>query len=224
MSKNTLSEQLFEKFCNNNNIGWSHITPDGEVSRKHPDYRIECSGNVVIVEVKEIGESPADRDRHLRLELTGSTGTFDPQLDVRVRKKIDRAMPQLRRLAKGRYTAVIVLYDNESIIPLEGLFILLAMYGQEIVDIGLIGNASNPSIFTRHRFGPGQKVSAKHNTTLSAVALLTNQPYQSLLLDFYHNKFAKKPFNPDWLRIAAVKHYRLGDRPGEGGLIGWEQI
>jgi len=224
MNKKTLSEQLFEQFCNSNLIKWSNIPPDDQVSRKHPDYKIECNGNIVIVEVKEIGESPADRDRHLRLELTGSTGTFDPQLDERVRKKIDRAMPQLRCLAKGRYPAVIVLFDNESIIPLEGFEILSAMYGQEIVDIGLIGNASNPVVFICHRFGAGQKVSAKHNTTLSSIALLTKQPDHSLHLNFYHNKYAAKPINPDWLSIAAVKHYKRGEHPGEGGLVGWEQI
>lgn len=224
MNNKTLSEQLFERFCNDNRIKWSTIIPDGHISRKHPDYKIECTGNAVIVEVKEIGESPNDRARHQRLMLTGSTGVFNPQLDERVRKKIDRAIPQLRCLAKDKHPAVIVLFDNESIIPLEGLEIRLAMYGQDIVDVGLIGNTSSPAVFAHHHFGAGQKVSAKYNTTLSAVALLTKQSDQSLHLDFYHNKFAAIPLNPDWLRNTAVRHFQLGDRPGEGGLREWEQV
>lgn len=224
MNNQTLSEQLFERFCGENHINWSLIVPDGQIARKYPDYKIECAGNIVFVEIKEIGESPDDRARRERLILTGSTGAFNPQLDERVRKKIDRAMPQLRRLAKDKHPAVVVLYDNKSIIPLDGLEIRLAMYGQDIVDIGYIDNTPYPTIFARHRFGAGQKVSVKHNTTLSAVALLTRQPDQSLHLDFYHNKFAVLPFNPDWLRNAAVRHFQLGDRPGEGGLREWERV
>ena len=224
MSKKTLSEQLFEKFCDINGIDWSPIATVGQVSCKHPDYYIKCNENTVFVEIKEIGESPADRARYQRLKQTGSTGVYDPRLDERVRKKIDRAMPQLRYLAKGKYPAIVVLYDNISIIQIEGLEIRLGMYGKDMVDIGLVGNISNTDIFIRHRFGAGQKVSANHNTTLSAVALLTSQSDQSLHLDFYHNKFAAKPFDPNWLRTLTVKHYQLGSQPGEGGLIEWESI
>lgn len=224
MSNKTFSEQLFEKFCDSNAIEWSPVIPDDQVSYKNPDYRIKCRGNAVIVEVKEIGQSHADRTRFQRLKLTGTTGTFNPQLDERVRKKIDRAMPQLQRLAKGRLPAIVVLYDNGSIIPLEGLEIRLAMFGQDIVDVGLADDTSNPVAFVRHRFGAGQKVSARHNTTLSAVALLTSQSDLSLYLAFYHNRFAAKPFDPNWLRTSAVSHYRLGDHPIEGGLRTWEPI
>lgn len=225
MSKKTLSEQLFEKFCDSNDIDWSPITPDGKNYYKNPDYRIECGGSTIIVEVKEMGETPDDRIHRKRFNLTGSTGPFDPKLDKRVRKKIDRAMPQLKRVAKDRCPAVLVLYDKECIIPLEGLEIRLAMYGQDIVDVGVIdNNSSTPVIITSHRFGANQKVGKKHNTTLSAIALLTIQEDKSLHLDFYHNKYAAIPLNPEWLRISTVNHYRLRDHPESGGLISWEMI
>lgn len=225
MSKKTLSEKLFEEYCDRNDINWSPIIPDGQISKKYPDYIIECSGNTIIVEVKELGETPDNRERIRKLKLTGSTGPYDLQLDKQVRKKIDRAMPQLQGLAKGKHPSVIVLYDKESIIPLDGLEIRLAMYGQDKVDIGLIdNNSSTPIIFVSHRFGANQKVGKKRNTTLSVVALLTVQAEKSLHLDFYHNKYAAIPFNPEWLRISSVSHYRLGHDPGPGGLRSWEKL
>lgn len=225
MTKKTLSEKLFEEFGDRNDINWSPIIPDGQISKKYPDYIIECSGNTVIVEVKELGETPDNLERRRKLKLTGSTGPYDQQLDKQVRKKIDRAMPQLQDLAKGKHLAVIVLYDKESIIPLEGLEIRLAMYGQDKVDIGLIeNNSSTPVIFVSHRFGANQKVGKNRNTTLSAVALLTVQAERSLHLDFYHNKYAAIPFNPKWLRISSVSHYRLGNHPGPGGVRSWEKF
>ncbi len=219
----TLSEQLFERFCSDNEIVCIQIVPDGQESRKHPDYSIECSGNPIIVEVKEFGDNPENRLLRTNLNQTGSTGEFDPHLDRRARKRIDDAMPQLRRLAKGKLAALVVLFDNENIIPLSGLEIRLAMYGQDKVDI-FAPEQESGRILIQHRFGPGQKVTPQHNTTLSAVALLQNQEDQQIMLEIYHNRFAAIPFNPNWLRIPPVKHFVLAKQLGVGGLPEWQEI
>jgi hypothetical protein len=224
MPKKTISEILFEQFCDENRVQWHKIPVASVFSRKTPDYQIKCADNTVIVEVKEFDLSPDDRTRLDQLRKLGTTGGYDPKLDKRVRKKIDHAMPQLRRLAKSIYPAIMVLYSGESLVPLEGLEIRLAMYGQDIVDIGLTGSPSDPILVARHRFGGGRKVTAQDNTTLSAVALLTDATDGSKHLDFYHNKYAAIPFDPIWLNTSRVEHYRIGDRPQVGGLVGWERV
>ena len=155
MTNKTTSETLFEKFCAQNDVHWMKIPVSSKQSDKTPDYRIECEGIVVIAEVKEFDLSPDDKARLDLLESRGSTGSFEQNLDDRVRNKIDAAMPQLRKLAKGKYPAIIVLYNNVILFPVEGLEIRLAMYGQDIVEIGSAGDSSNPSLFIRHRFGGG---------------------------------------------------------------------
>jgi hypothetical protein len=224
MVKKTISEALFERFCDQNGVHWWNIPVISVGSGKSPDYRIECGGNIVIAEVKEFALSPDDLARLERLRSLGTTGVFDPKLDERVRRKINHAMPQLRQTAKHTYPAIIVLYDDATLLPLEGLEIRLAMYGQDIVEIGVTGSPSNPIPFTRHRFGGGRKVDIRQNTTLSAVALLTEKPDGFQHLAFYHNKYAAIPFDPAWLRRPTVQHYRIGDLPQEGGLRGWERI
>lgn len=220
----TQSEKLFEQFCEENKIHFITIIPDKVTSKKHPDYRIICSGITVIVEIKEFSESPLEKLRRLQLITTGSTDTYNPLMDDRVRKKINRAMPQLKNHANNKHPAIIVLFDNVSIIPLDGLDIRIAMFGQDIVDIGLTNDPSNNVAFAYHHFGSGRKVSPNYNTTLSAIAHLTFEPDQSLHLNFYHNKYALLPLNPDWLRGEKIKHFILGDHIKDGGLRGWEEV
>jgi hypothetical protein len=224
MADKTISETLFEQFCDENHVAWHRIPVAGLVSRKTPDYRIECANNIVIVEVKEFGDSPEDRMLRERLRSQGATGAFDPKLDQRVRNKIDAAMPQLRQLAKNRYPAMMVLYDDVTLLPIEGLEIRLAMYGQDHVDVGVTGSSSSPILVARHHFGGGRRVTDQHNTTLSAIALLTVEKQGIKHIAVYHNKYAAIPFQPVWLNTSAVDHYRIGDRPQAGGLIGWERV
>lgn len=225
----TISEEMFEQFCSENRIPWERIPVSTANFQKRPDYRLTCSDNAIIAEVKELGISPDDQARIERLKLYGSASHgsppgFDPKLDVRVRKMIDDAMPQLKQLAKGKYPAIVVVHSGASLMPIEGLEIRLAMYGQDIVEIGSAGDQANTIPIVYHRFGKGRKVDADHNTTLSAVVLLTNQSNRPPELAFYHNKYAAIPFHPDWLRIPEVKHYQIGDHQQQGGLKGWELV
>jgi hypothetical protein len=220
----TISENLFERFCSENEIPCTPIPVAKTDSHKTPDYELICHSKIVIAEVKELGTSPDDLARIERLRARGRTEVFDPKLDVRVRKMIDDAMPQLRRLAKGKYPAIVVVYSGASLMPVNALEIRLAMYGQDVVEIGLVGNSADPTPVVRHRFGQGQKVGKQHNTTLSAVALLTTNSGKPDKLTFFHNKYAAMPFEPDWLRIPKVSHFQIGDRQQRGGLKSWEPV
>lgn len=219
MLQRTVSESLFEQFCDHNHVAWARITPNGVAGHKHPDYKIVCSGNVVIVEVKEVGESQARSVLRKQLELSGPADVSEPRPDEQVRKMVYSGSKQIRS-ARGKNPALIVLYDDESIIPIDGQAIRAGMYGQNEV---AIGSTAGPSR-TRHHFGAGQSVSKNQNTTLSAVALLTGQTGHPSRLDFYHNQFAKMPFNPDWLRTEAAAHYRLAAHIAVGGLRDWESF
>ena len=161
MTDKTHSEELFEQFCDENELQCSRIPVADAISLKTPDYIMVCDGNTVIVEVKELGISPDDQARREKFISRGTTGVYDPKLDVRVRRMIDDAMPQLRRLARGKHPAIIVLHSGSSLLPVEGLEIRLAMYGKDIVEIGLTGDDLNPVPIVRHRFGGSEKLARR---------------------------------------------------------------
>jgi hypothetical protein len=222
MNAETESETLFTAYCRANGISYRRIQASNATGERSPDYVVRLSGHAVVVEVKQLDESPFDRDMRDRLRKHGQTGPVTPPLDKRIRKKIDRAMPQLRRLAKRRRPALLVLYDNASFFTPGGLEVRLAMYGKDHVDVLLADTPKGPVAWIRHRFGAGQKVAPTFNTSLSGVALLSERRGGPPGLAVYHNRYARQPLDPDWIRSQATVHYRLGNRPGPGGLMEWE--
>jgi hypothetical protein len=224
MSIDTESEVLFSRYCRSNGIPCRPILTRSQAAVRTPDYLVRMSQNFVAVEVKQLDESPFDRDFRDRLQKYGQAGGEGPPLDKRIREKIHRAVPQLRRLAATRRPALLVIYDNASFFKPGGLEIRLAMYGRDHVDISLAESPKGLVAILRHRFGAGQKVGPTFNTTLSAVALLSQVPEGTICLSVYHNRYARLPLDPAWLRNPATLHYRLGTRSGPGGLVEWEAI
>jgi len=230
MNKKTLSEQFFEQFCGSNNIDFKPIKVG---ARRLPDYRIDCSGNDVIVEVKEFDRSPHEKQLRERLKRTGRTGAVNflseddgsgiplLKLDERVRTKIEDAVPQLQNLAGDKLPAVLVLFNKEILFDVNGVVIRLAMYDKDSVIASPSSDGTNRVMYA-HQMGIMPTLNATRFTVLSAVALLSRKGDEGFQLAIYHNKFAARPFDPDWLRIDAITHCRLGDKPQEGGLIGWE--
>jgi hypothetical protein len=97
------------------------------------------------------------------------------------------------------------------------------MYGEETVNFFFDESDESQSIYWWHKVGGKRKVSPQYNTTLSAIAIL-QEVNESLEIDFYHNDYAARPFNPDWLRIPPVRHFRLGGVSSRGGLMEWNEI
>ena len=60
------------------------------------------------------------------------------------------------------------------------------------------------------------------NTSTSALVSLRKNGDRAFLT-FYHNKFAKVPFDPDWLRAETIEHYASMESP-EKQIPGWVAI
>jgi hypothetical protein len=58
-------------------------------------------------------------------------------------------------------------------------------------------------------YGGKRMVSEEHNTTISALCVLIENPEGQPTLTFYHNRFAALPFDPAWFQGERVKHYKL---------------
>ncbi len=216
------SEALFEHFCGQNGIKCKRIPTD---DNKTPDNEIWLDSLQVIVEVKQIdpnskdlktlGKSPEDWDE---------SDLYDEMPGERVRLKIKRAMPQLRRRAKKKHPAIIVLYDNVHLWPelLDSYAVRVALYGIETILItSNVAPEGGAEVLGRWH-GSRRKVSPKHNTTLGAVAVVREKD-NGLCLDVYHNMFARIPLSPDLLRLPSVKHYALEAEP-YGKFPDWIEV
>jgi hypothetical protein len=217
------SEILFELFCAQNNIKYKRIPTD---EAKTPDFVIWLDATQVVVEVKQIDPNPDDL-RTLRKppEQWDESDLYDEMPGERVRLKIKSALPQLRRRAKKRYPAIVVLYDNVHLWPelADSYAVRVAMYGVETILITSNVAPEGGAEVIRRWYGSRRKVSPEYNTTLSAVAVLREEEDSATYLDVYHNIYARVPLLPDSFRLSSVKHYTLKAEP-YGQFPDWAEV
>ncbi len=216
MGTKTKSEELFETFCNSNDILFNKIPTASYQGLQTPDYEIILFSNHVIVEVKQFDPNTEDLVLIENYHTKGRTGIYGNEPGKRVRNKITDAMPQLRILAKYKYPAILVLYDNiqTGIRHADSYNVKTGMYGLECVDIAFPTDMnSEPSIIDQRRGGK-RKVTDQHNTTLSGVMVIRVNEKNGISAICYHNIFAALPLNPDWMRYNNVVHYTLEEKQG----------
>lgn len=225
MKQKTISQELLEKFCLENSLRLKPVPRSSKSGRKTPDYILTLQRRKVLVEVKQLDPNPQDRARLQRLRNHGSTGVISNEPGHRIRGKIEDARLQIKQRSICWKPAVLVLYDNTGLLigQLDPHDVLNAMYGEEMVNFFVDETNGTQRIYWWHRFGGKRKVSPRYNTTLSAIAILI-EVHKGLEIDFYHNDYAAKRFNPDWLRLSPVRHFRLGGVASRGGLREWNEI
>lgn len=212
MSEKTISESLFEQFCESNGISYERIATGSIDGVKAPDYVALVCGQKVVTEVKQIDPNKEEL-QHLQELTTKDWGSFEWYGDSasRVRKKISDAMPQIRAGREDKFPSLLVLYNNTSISQhlTDRFSILTAMYGREALVVAL--PRDREPFLINVKFGGQRKVSQNYNTSLSAVAVMHKSEDSIVRLDVYHNIYARIKFNPNLLRIQSVKHYSLGE-------------
>jgi hypothetical protein len=217
----TAGETFFETFCTDHKVRWEPIPTKASSSEKTPDYAIYPSGTKVIAEVKDIQESPTERQQREQLERVGWSTFGSGKVGDRARDIIGTAARQLKRMAKGQCPAIIVIYNPSFLLRhhTEPHAIKAAMYGFDTVILGLapIYMRKKPRLIDR-KSGPGRKMGSQFNTTISAVAILDDDG-----LTIYHNKFAALPLSAEPFTGIAVRQFTLGEKqPGE--FDRWQEI
>jgi hypothetical protein len=122
MTQKTTSETFFEQFCTQHGVRWEPIATEGTAGVKTPDYAIFPKDTKVITEVKEIRESATERQQRKQLAEVGWSmfGERNAKLGDRARDIITTAAKQLKRLAKGKSPALIVIGSVTSLSNLAG--------------------------------------------------------------------------------------------------------
>jgi hypothetical protein len=218
MESKTISEHLFERFCQEKSINFRRLDVSNLPDIKTPDYEIFTSGGSIIVEVKQL--DPNEEDKRLYNQLLNEDDV-DVRRQVpgsRIRGKISDAMPQLKIAAKEGKPALIALYSNlildaKQIDPYD---VLTAMYGLETATIIVPPHASKKPYLKHVKFGGKKKVAPEFNTTLSAIlTLYEDWGSHELFASIFHNVYAAHGLDPNVIRGLKIRHFSLPTKDGK---------
>ena len=216
----TPSESLFERYCDEQGFVVKHLI---ESAAKSTDYQLTIDGLELTAEIKQFEPTPSElaqkkalrKDEALFLDITPGS---------RVRKKIKDAAPQLKDAAKGRFPAVLVLYNNRPCRlgnPASAYEVRVGMYGFETIVLKRPSGFGPAEVIDR-KFGPGKKLTAQDNTTISAVAVIYEHE-EGIELDVYHNVHAAMPLPTGLFARYGAREYTLSDRQ-DGKFQDWVLI
>ena len=218
----TRSEQLFEQFCACNGLV-PHKVPEGK--SRSPDYYLDVDENRLVVEVKQIDPNKQERSVLRKPPDEWNEGDifhWDIPGD-RLRNKIANAMPQLRALSEGVYPTLLVVYDNVKAWPelTDEYAVRVAMHGIETAIITPETAPEGGAKIRERWYGLRKRVTARHNTTLSAIAVMSDQDCD-ILMTVYHNWYAKNPMGRQLLALPGVAHFELDHAP-DAGFPEWKR-
>jgi hypothetical protein len=225
MTKKNVSELLFEEFCAKAGIQCRSIPT--EKGARTPDYELILTNQTLIAEVKEIERNKEEIESDRLLEQRGYGNAIGGVPGQRVRQKIQSCSSQIKARSCGVHPSLLVLYEcHFAAVNIEPYHIRVAMYGLETFVLA-VPESGRPYIIDK-KFGPRQKMTQIHNTSISAIATI-RKIYTSATdcgvtyFYVYHNKYAAIPLDADLLKPYGVTQFRIGE--AEVGFIPeWEQI
>jgi hypothetical protein len=198
----TRSEELFEEFCERQRLTYQRLPT---ARNKSPDYRVECSGVAVVVEVKQLDESDEDRT-HYESALAETAFAFFDATDGRVAEKLKSAADQLRPHSKSGHPTIVCICDMRRLAMLTPENIKVAMYGEEKVVIDR--RHKDYDVVSPVHPGGNRQCTPKSNTSISAVGLLSYS-VQELRLTIFHNRFARVPLPLACLAHVSTDHFGM---------------
>ena len=207
MSPATKSEDLFNKYCQNQSY---QIRKIKEGTQKTPDFIVTTPQGRIIAEIKEL--CPNDEDIKI---ISARGGTIVKRLGKRVGEKIKQA--RRKKFPDHQIPRVIVLYDNiivDGVRPsypnyfLSSTDISFGMYGELKATI-LYDKAARKILGTKNELGKNQHLRATQSQEISAVCVLSdideaNTPF----LHTYHSVFTAHPLPRQIFSGPNDKHFR----------------
>lgn len=207
----TDSERLFEQICEKCGIAYERIEAGED---KTPDYLLSLSGVSVIAEIKEIERNEAELESDRLLEERGYGACLSIEPGDRVRLKIRKASPQIKRRTEGKRPGILVLFDRgRACGHLDPYNIRVAMCGLEQVHISVPKDMNEKPYSTGMSHGPKRKMTENANTSISAIAVMYAVNRDNVKIDLYHNKHAAVPLDPNTVAGYGIDQYFLDDGP-----------
>jgi hypothetical protein len=174
MYEKTESEEVFEHYLSSQSLTWARIS---DLAAKHPDYKIQHKNDVCLFEVKEFDEPDVK-----------PSGGFSAC--PAVREKIRQARKQFKSFKDC--CCALVLWNSKSIyrsVLLEA--VASAAFGEYVhFDAAASGNLrAEPCSY---QFSGSAGLTPKHNTTISAIAILNPYRLNHMWLEMWRELDAKR--------------------------------
>ena len=109
----------------------------------------------------------------------------------RLRAKLKKVSAQLRNASASGRPTLLIVYDNTPFRSYtDHLDVVQAMFGRNSVRVRIAADSSLPPQVSEPFFGVNRGMGPRHNTAVSAVAILDGAPRSPLTLRVYHNPYA----------------------------------
>jgi hypothetical protein len=130
----TKTDLLFEDYLGQRGIRYKY-EPFGDQD-KNPDYLLTIRGKTILVEIKELQETPLDRVTKASLAKGGGTFSIDPgELSKMLRRRIDAACRQLKPHKDKVDYCLVLIGVKQGYYELGVDEIFYAMYGDLYLSI-----------------------------------------------------------------------------------------
>ncbi|GEM_PF-1197635 len=199
----TISERLFETFCQAHLIPFTRIDVPGKAEGKRPDYEISTKVGQIIVEVKEIDQNAEDIESMRLLHERGYGKVMTSNPGDRIRLKIASASPQIKARSKGKIPSILCIFAQASLAAhLEPHCVRSAMFGQQEMVVAVPIDLAESPYLVGSKLGGKRKMTKDCNRSISAIATMYYRYDGTLLIALFHNHFAvnripSKAFPPD---------------------------
>jgi hypothetical protein len=177
MSRTTISEALFERFCEKNSLSMQRVREGRDPS---PDYCVRIGSVDVYFEIKQLDEDQDFSARHSS-RIIGD----------HVRSKINEARNQVRVPAAASKPAVLLIYNNLDPLQRFGTEehdFLAAMYGEHTVRLA---TETGQVIDSFH--GRNKALREDKNNSFSAVGRIRAERAEVVSVHLYENIHARVP-------------------------------
>ncbi len=192
----TASENYFECWCRERQIVFRRIKEARVQGHKRPDYAIKIDGQVCIVEIKQIDQKPAD-DTLLQEIARSEVKPRWINPGARLIRPMRDASDQLRKFSMWGFPTVACFFDNTAGFYVESIHVIHAMAGKETLRFEVSDDPEHQPRYLGTSFGKNATLTKLHNTSISAVAVLRQPLGSNLIIDLYHNRYARVPISRD---------------------------
>lgn len=208
MEFDTYSEELFFKLCTVEGIEIKKIETQ---TTKTPDYHLAKGTYEFGAEVKKLEDNHEEKSVINRV-YDGNTVIDTAIIDGhRIKSKIKKAGPQLKKVFKGEIPTILVIFDKRHFLnqfdsPSEE--IKSAMFGEMET---WISQEPHDEYIEESVFGRNKKFTRTSYTSISAIAHIYSNNSDDINMSLYHNPHASAKFKFGFLSSSRIKEFEIPD-------------
>jgi len=116
---------------------------------------------------------------------------------TRLTRPMRCASDQLRKFSMRGFPTVVCFFDNTAGFYAENIHVIQAMAGKETLLFEVSSDPEHQPRFLGVSLGKKATLTKIHNNSISAVAVLRQPLGSNLIIDLYHNRYARVPILRD---------------------------